>query len=444
MSVGLILNILFLLFSIYILIDDKYVLHLAVFNYLLRSLEHSFPSHFSTLLGNVAGLSIYAGDVFVVILIISMILKTFQKKGVIKILVSQLPIYFYILLVVISTIRGLHDNGLVSEFVGDIRKFYYFIIPVLYFSAYPVTINEKNLRFLQNVMRTILAYCFVCWTFALVFGVYLTDNHTLRCLGSDFACTFAMWALYLLYKDIVEGTKHKLSFETLLFIIAIVVLQHNSVYMAFAVGVVVLVLFKFKDTVLKNPGWIVQFLIVLVVVVGIIVANPDSTLVRTLTKTFDKFSQATSETQIGTIGTRYMVWSGLLKTLHGPIDWIFGKTMGTGYHILVEGQIWQNSPHSAYIENLMRVGMLGVLVLMIYVLSLIIKNIKHGNILGAAILVALLVYWYPYSINAESGFIIGMSMAFLSGKLVNNIKLQVDVDKEQISNKLRNERIMEK
>lgn len=101
-------------------------------------------------------------------------------------------------------------------------------------------------------------------------------------------------------------------------------------------------------------------------------------------------------------------------------DWILGKAIGTGYHVKYLDHIWQNSPHSGYIENLMRVGLLGVLSLVMYVMGLIIKCFKNKRILCAALLIAVLVYWYPYSMTMEIGLIIGMCTAYFNEDMVKH------------------------
>lgn len=361
---------------------------------------------------NIAGISIYTTDIFLLVLLGRLFLVKQSELGYIY--KKEVPIYLYMLFVIVSLFRGILSSGFNSDLVGDIRKFGGFIIAILYFSQLPIKINNKHISFLRNTMRLVFIYCCVCWISALFLRIYITPNRSLRCLGSDYAFIFSMWTLYCCYEDLVVKKKHMLSFETCAYVLGIIVLQHNSVYAAFAIGMFLIIICNYKETLLKHPKWIMQVFLVIILLIILLVMNPNSALVENLVSTFDKFSQATADTAEGTIGTRYIIWTGLIKTLNGVFDWCFGKPMGIGYHVAYLDTVWEVSPHSGYIENLMRVGLLGLVSLVGYILFLIRKNIKNRYILGASILAAILVYLYPYSMTPEIGLIIGMNMALLS------------------------------
>jgi hypothetical protein len=379
-------------------------------------INHSFPQ-FSILVATIAGISIYTSDVYFIILCAILIFSYDENKFCLS--KKHLLFFLYIAIAFISLVNGVLSNRFSPDLVGDIRKFSTIIITVIYFSKYPIKMNRINLKLLTITMRCILTYCWICWISALVFGVYLTPNGTLRCIGSDYAFILSVYTVWLIYRDLMQSRKRRVSIESLLYIVSIIILQHNTVYMTLAIGLFTLLWLERKELFAKHNMWILQVMCILIIGVAVLSQIPNSPLVEVINLTMDKFSQAlstSSGSEEGTIGTRYIVWKGLIDTLNSPLDWMFGKSMGTGYHVPYLNGTWQASPHSGYIQGLMRVGLVGMMFLIGQILYDFVQHIRKGETLFAAFLIMILVYWYSYSYTSEIGFMIGMSMA-----MVNNL-----------------------
>lgn len=376
-------------------------------------LNHSFPQ-FSVLVTTVGGISVYTSDVYFISLCLIMILSHDGSK----LYISQKHIlfYLYVLAVIASMIQGALSNGFCSDLIGDIRKFSTIFITALYYLHHPVVMDDAKMRVLTITMRGTLIFCWVCWASALVLGVYLTPNGTLRCIGSNYAFILSIYTVWLFYRDLILSKKRRIKFETLIYIVTIIILQHNTVYMTLAVGILTLLWVKRKELFVKHNMWIFQIVVISVIGIFVLSLVPNSPLTEMITSTMDKFSQAvsiSSGSEEGTMGTRYIVWKGLIDTLNTPFDWLFGKSMGTGYRVQYLSGIWQVSPHSGYIEGLMRVGLLGMICLLGQILYNFIVHIKREEALCASFLVMILVYWYSYSYTSEIGFLLGMSMAIV-------------------------------
>ena len=138
-------------------------------------------------------------------------------------------------------------------------------------------------------------------------------------------------------------------------------------------------------------------------------------------KTFSKFGEARTSGE-GTIGTRYAIWGAAISSLKNPLEWIFGKSLGSGYHVRYLGNAWAASPHSGYIECLMRSGILGAITFFGTILGTIIINLKKKKILNVALIIAILFYWFPYSYTIEVSALLGTIMTYKSArnKIIKN------------------------
>ncbi|MCD8131033.1 MAG: O-antigen ligase family protein [Lachnospiraceae bacterium] len=411
------INLLFVAYGIYTLNHRECMFKFVLIHYILRMVNHTFPVY-SMEIASLMGISVYISDFFILLLITIMLLQS-RGNGLVTAR-REFPFYIFVLIALLSMVLGVMQYGLVTDWFNETRKFLYMVVPIIYFASNPVDIGYENKRTLQIVMRSILIYCVICWVSALVFGVYLTSNGTLRCLGSDYAFILSIYTIYLAYNDLVLSTEKSIRLETILFILAIILLQHNTVYASLGVSLAFIIILRFGKVFLERPKWIVQAVIIIIIIAAFLNTSIGARIKEPILSTFDKFnefSESVSGEETGSIGTRMSLWSSLIATLNSPFDWLFGKNFGTGYHVTWRGSEWTASAHSGYIETLMRVGLVGCVCLIGSVVRNIVQHIREKDILCASILVSILVYWYSYSYTAEIGFLIGMSFALLNGNV---------------------------
>ncbi|MGA6838647.1 O-antigen ligase family protein [Priestia megaterium] len=322
---------------------------------------------------------------------------------------------------IISTVLGMLTNGFSFEFIGEVRKFYYFFIPILYFYNRGLEVSiKKVIVFSDRLMNLMLVYFGVCWLSYLVLGVELTNlenDKPLRVVASDYAILVAIYTLWCIYRDLFIFKARRIRFRTLLFVISIVILQHNSVWMATLIGSISLLLLKYKEMIIRRPKFLLQIIIAALSVALILSLFKDTLLIQNILDTSNKFNDINQDT--GTFGTRMDVWKGLIGSINGN-EWLIGQAFGSGYHVWYRNSLWNNSPHSGYVEGLMRVGFLGMscwIGFMIYLLKKSIFNARN-RVLGASIIIAILVYWVSYSYTLECGAIVGCIAHHLRNKKV--------------------------
>ena len=417
--IALAVCVLFGFFSIYTIRHTECVFALTIVNFILTLIQHSF-SQLGNMSFTIVGITVGVTDIYIITLIVIAILR--RDGYLLKVRKSNLLFLGYTILFCFSVVIGLKQNGLTSDWISEIRKFSKIVIPCIYFSRYPIKFNNANLKILNLTMRGILVFCWICWGSALGAGVYITENNSLRCIGSDWAFILSVYTVYLFYRDLILSVNKKITVETLLYIISIIILQHNSVYMTLAGGILTILIIKRNYLFKRHNMWVLQVIGLLVIGGTILSMIPNLPLLTMISATMDKFSQAlstSSGSEEGTIGTRYIVWKELIATLNSPFEWMFGKSMGTGYHVRYMNSIWQNSPHSGYVEGLMRVGLLGMVCLIGQIIKNLIRHIRREDAVWASILIMTLIYWYSYSYTAEIGFLIGMSMAIAGNHITD-------------------------
>ncbi|GAA1106393.1 O-antigen ligase family protein [Kitasatospora arboriphila] len=103
-------------------------------------------------------------------------------------------------------------------------------------------------------------------------------------------------------------------------------------------------------------------------------------------------------------------WSSLIDTLHGPLDWLFGFPFGAGYAREISGMLVEVSPHNYFLQVLLRLGAVGLLVLLaVYAVSLRRAGSRSGSGLMLALLATgQLVFCLTYQLPMEQGLLIGL------------------------------------
>lgn len=414
-------TVLFIALAFYAINREKYFYIFIFVHFVYRLLGHTYTINFCHI--NLGFIQLYAQDIFVFCLLI----KDLNKVLLIPKRFTSITGYMYLLIALLSMIIGLIANGLNSDMMSDIRTIVYFAIVVIYFSKNGV--NFDYIKQYGTVTLTLVGiFCCACWITSIV-GLRLTPTEGMRVIGSDYASIVGIYTIILLFADLYLNNKHQISKRTFLFLLVVVLLQHNSVWMCTLAGCLVILLEFFCRKGQYSGRFILQaFLVVAVIYIALHLLS-SLPIISQLLSTFDKFQQIseTTNSNYGSFSTRMDVWVNSLKTLSG-FEWLIGEPMGSGYYVRWKLGIWQTIPHSAYVENIMRVGLLGCGLLVSNIVCLIFKSIHQKKILYVAILVAIAVYWINYGYSLEHAIIIGtISLLISKSKSLNKIGKEISL-----------------
>lgn len=406
-------TVLFIGLACYAINREKYFYIFVFVHFILRLFGHTYGINFVHI--NLGFLQLYSQDIFVFCLLI----KDINKITLIPKRFTSVTGYMYLLTALLSMAIGLTANGLNSDMMSDIRTIVYFALVFIYFSRNGVNLNY--IRKYGNITLTLIGvFCIVCWITSTV-GLRLTPTEGMRVIGSDYASIVSVYTIILLYLDLYLSDKHQVSKRTFLFLSVVVLLQHNSVWMCTLAGCLILLVTFFWRKGQYSARFILQGFLVAAIICAVLYSLRNTPLIAQLESTFDKFQQVseTLDSNYGSFSTRMDVWLNSLKTLSG-VEWLIGKPMGSGYYVSWKLGIWQTIPHSAYVENIMRVGLSGCSLLLINLIYLSFKSIKQKKILYVAILGTITVYWINYGYSLEHAIIIGAISFFVSNSGILN------------------------
>ncbi|WP_338898238.1 O-antigen ligase family protein [Streptomyces sp. TG1A-60] len=124
-------------------------------------------------------------------------------------------------------------------------------------------------------------------------------------------------------------------------------------------------------------------------------------------------SLAASSEDDRTLVWRMEGWHALLPQLEEVPDWLLGLPFGSGYDRVINGALVAVSPHNYYLEVLMRLGLLGVAVLLlVYATAWRAAGADSEHRLVLRLLIcSQLVYMITYSLTPEQAVILGLLAA---------------------------------
>ncbi|MER7899031.1 O-antigen ligase family protein [Streptomyces sp. NPDC096046] len=124
-------------------------------------------------------------------------------------------------------------------------------------------------------------------------------------------------------------------------------------------------------------------------------------------------SLAASSEDDRTLVWRVEGWQALLPRLEQVPDWLLGLPFGSGYDRVINGTFTAVSPHNYYLEVLLRLGLLGVAVLLlVYATAWRAAGADSEHKLVLRLLVcSQLVYMFTYSLTPEQAVILGLLAA---------------------------------
>ena len=109
----------------------------------------------------------------------------------------------------------------------------------------------------------------------------------------------------------------------------------------------------------------------------------------------------------GTFSTRTAVWTEIIQSLVG-FNFLFGRPFGQPL-----GLSWTASAHNGYIDCLAKMGIVGVIGLIVLMAFLVRKAIKQKQRVIAILVISLSVYWLGYGFSVEQGALIGFFLGML-------------------------------
>jgi hypothetical protein len=272
---------------------------------------------------------------------------------------GQAGLALLVLLTLGSLAEGVAVYGL-QQAGNDARANF---LHVLGAACYAATVRpDRDLTTLFVRVWTTLAFAFVLWSVLGWFRFGIGDNSTVVVVNGELvsarpvdaaaALVIGQAAMALLCRS---GLRRSLPVGVLLFL-AVLLLQHRTVWVATAVMLGGWLLFR--------PGQAVRKAVVVgaaaaaaAAAVFVTLSAPSSPLVDNL---------ANSASDDGTLEWRIAGWTQLLDGLHGVGGWLFGLPFGSGYERLVSTGIVVVSPHNYHL--LLRVGLLGLVAMALAVL----------------------------------------------------------------------------
>ena len=214
--------------------------------YLYEILSHLFS--FSVTLVSFGPFSLGPSDLLYIVLLLLVFIPALKhnptglskKNGVyVCYLVFQLMFLF-------SLLRGIFSNGLSSDVITDVRRFYCFLVPTMYMLNTDMKLEDKRTRKLINYfMTTVLVFCYCMWGIIILFGLRLdvTTNEGgtyLRIMGPETTLVLLIWVLYLISNDL--KMKGCISIKALFGALAVIIMQQRTVWICFFAAAFVIAL----------------------------------------------------------------------------------------------------------------------------------------------------------------------------------------------------------
>lgn len=313
----------------------------------------------------------------------------------------------------------------------DARRYFYFFSGLIFLSALEPTIELFHRIAHRWIYYSValLALAIFRWIAGGI-GLGIADQWQqisestssslkfLRVLTADEALFLLESLFFSLMVHLTQARKTWLSYVWIPSGIAIVLLQHRSIWVAAACALICM-WFTVRGTssAFIRPKLMYSFLL--------IVALGSAWLLifgRALLQALDE-----SASNRDTFEWRLEGWQSLLlqRQTWSPIEKLFGAPFGSGYERYVEGYLIEVSPHNYYLQILLRLGIVGLAALLaLYAIAFqrLIRERRSDHsclypqpVVWIALLVAQLIYFVPYTPAPSQAILLGSVLA-LAGK----------------------------
>lgn len=239
-----------------------------------------------------------------------------------------------------------------------------------------------------------------------------------RVINSSQAYLLSICVLMLFHRYILPTETAKSSRVLLvLFAVAVIGLQHRSVWAATLFGILSLFMLPgvakhklvFKFAVLGAVG---MLMLLPLLSMGYLDNFIESILGQ---------AEKATNLQTGTFGARRKAWEQIMHYWSGQdfSEQLFGDPFGGSYAGL------PNSPHNFFFQSLLRVGLVGnfliyftylAILAKLYISLVKFKQHRHYPILLVMLIAGQLAYYIPYAPHAEHGVILGIAFSMTKRK----------------------------
>jgi O-Antigen ligase len=326
------------------------------------------------------------------------------------------------LLLLLSLVRGVSEFG-IQRSVAESRLYLPFVSTALYFASFRPS-NAMNDRIGRLwLMMSVPMMVLVCLRWLSVFagvdvGVPMAEfgaDAAVKVIDGPYtfflACAVVLTAPYWTQRG---AQARKLTLLGGVLLLFVVLLNRRTAWLALLVGVAVVVLRERRlgaRTAMLATG-------VSLATVGLYLALPGSG------PGTEPVAQSAEGT--GTLQWRIQGWSGLFAGWSkDPTHWVIGQPFGTGFTRTVLGSVVQGEPHNYYFSTLLRMGFVGLLVLLALTVGLLRAlwrtPTRGGGLLGPGMFPALLtmqviwfIAWVP---GLEQGIVTGLAVGLAATRL---------------------------
>jgi O-antigen ligase len=240
--------------------------------------------------------------------------------------------------------------------VGEARKFYFvFLLPLL------AALSIKNTSDLRRIILVIVGVAYVIAIVALYRAV--TQHTIVRVLNSEATLILAVAAFSLLLLRINKTILiHSFIDTALLFVFSLFALGsgQRSVWLFIGLGSILLLWLYRRRAVFMVKG----FMVAAAVLVGltlVVIAFPEAG-----GKLAEKFAGIIDPYSDKTASWRIRGWEAQLQTL-AEVNPFFGEGLGGYYSWKLGSYEVNNFPHNAYVQMLLKFGLLGLLLYLLLV-----------------------------------------------------------------------------
>ncbi len=366
---------------------------------------------------------IYPADIVFVVLFGSLAIRV--MTGRFRFHRQRKVIYLWAALIAFSAMRGFLTFGLKSAGL-DFRGQFYVFSCLAYFSSFQLApeTRKKLLGLFLKLSVAVTSVVFVRWIgvatgtmFNIGWATSTEDGHMMRVLnaGDTFMLSFAFFASLFLHIN----KRGELWQRKLFYVIGptIILLQHRTVWLVILVGILLLGVQEKRFR--RQSITALVGMVVIGLIVGALFFARGTNVAETLS------NSATSDE---TFVWRLETWHQLL--FNNPnatlLNDIIGQPYGSGYdrHMFNERDITDTTPHNYYVEMYLRVGIIGLMtVILLYVRSIKLWKRLPISLRPMAypdarfwmlLLIGQMVFFSLYGAQYPQMVLVGISMAGLS------------------------------
>lgn len=370
------------------------------------------------------GLQIYPNDVISLLLLMAAIVGFAYRP----LPINDGPFLLWLafgVTIIVSFVIGLNEFG---RYAGtEVRPFFYMWVAGLYccgndFSEAEIKRIARWCVWVAYALIGIATYYFVGVELGVIDRQAVfqePESGVFRPVGSHAALFIASVGLVQTMAWLRGSGTRFAGLHAALFIIFTVVIQHRSVWVAAAVGLLAVFILE-RRHLPRRFALLLGFTLSLTFVIAVAGAAGylDDLALRLLESTL---SMADSG---GTFAARVDGWMRLLEGWFGasPTAWIFGFPFGKGYTRMYNGVIIEFAPHNFFLDLMLRVGIVGLILFLVPTVMAVMHGLRaktnsefeylYLRGLGVVLLSAM-VYFIAYPSFQIIGAATGVALAHL-------------------------------